>query len=96
MIVDDTKGDAEAFGVIFEEEQQSEDFEVFPDNWEAVLMWNRICTQWRTSMSGLVGLDYTVLRWLFDLYEVKDKKALLEDLQTMEFAALDFRQRQGD
>lgn len=59
-------------------------------------MWHRICTQWRTSMSGPIGLDYNVLHWLFQLYKVEKPKELLEDLQTMEFAVLDFRSRQED
>ena len=80
--------DAEAFGVIIEAPQESADFEVWPENWDAVVMWSRIQTQWRTSMSGVIGLDYSALAWLFKMYEVKDPRALLEDLQVMEGAAL--------
>lgn len=59
-------------------------------------MWSRVCTQWRTSMAGAIGLDYNVLQWVFSLYEVKKPRELLEDLQVMEAAFLDFLARRGD
>lgn len=59
-------------------------------------MWSRVCTQWRTSMAGAIGLDYNVLQWVFTLYDVKNPRELLEDLQVMEGAFLDFKARQGD
>jgi hypothetical protein len=39
-------------------------------------------------MNGVLGLDYAALAWLFMMYEVKDQRALLEDLQIMEAAAM--------
>jgi hypothetical protein len=69
-------------------EQPPEDFEVFEENWPAVEMFLRLQTQWRTTMSGLLGLDYGAVAWLLRLYEVEDPRALLEDLQVMEAAAL--------
>jgi len=51
-------------------------------------MFLRVQTQWRTTMNGVLGLDYGALAWLFMLYEVKDQRALLEDLQVMEAAAM--------
>jgi len=65
-----------------------EDFEVLEENWPAVEMFLRLQTQWRTTMSGLLGLDYGAVAWLLRLYEVEDPRALLEDLQVMEAAAL--------
>lgn len=96
VVVDDSQDDGAVLGVIWENEDEPSDFEVWPDNWEAVTMWNRVCTQWRTSMAGAIGLDYNVLQWLFEIYQVKDQRSLLEDLQTMEAAVLDYRARQGD
>jgi ABC-type thiamine transport system substrate-binding protein len=52
------------------------------------MMWSRVQTQWRTSMSGVIGLDYGAIAWVFRLYEVKDQRSLLEDLQVMEAAAM--------
>lgn len=51
-------------------------------------MFLRLQTQWRTSMGGVIGLDYMAVEWLLRLYEVEDQRSMLEDLQTMEGAAL--------
>jgi len=69
-------------------EQPSVDCEVWEENWPAVEMFLRVQTQWRTTMNGLLGLDYGAVAWLLRLYEVEDPRALLEDLQVMEAAAL--------
>lgn len=66
----------------------SEDFEVWPENWPALEMWCRVQTQWRTSTGGAIGLDYSVLPWLFKMYDVEDPRSLLEDLQAMEGTVL--------
>lgn len=58
-------------------------------------MWTRLQTQWRASAGGVIGLDYSVLEWLLRLYEVKDQRALLEDLQVMEGAALSAMHKEG-
>ena len=69
-------------------EQPSEDFEVWEENWSVVEMFLRVQTQWRTTMNGVLGLDYGAVAWLFMMYEVNDQRALLEDLQVMEGAAM--------
>jgi hypothetical protein len=69
-------------------EQPHEDFEVWEENWPVVEMFLRVQTQWRTTMSGVLGLDYGAVAWLFMMYEVNDQRALLEDLQVMEAAAM--------
>ena len=86
-MVDETEADAAALGIVMPE-QPPEDFEVFEENWPAVEMFLRLQTQWRTTMNGLLGLDYGAVAWLLRLYEVEDPRALLEDLQVMEAAAL--------
>jgi len=48
-------------------------------------------TQWTTTMAGYMGLRYDVLLGpggLFDLYNVDNRREMLEDLQIMEAAAL--------
>jgi len=69
-------------------EQPPTDFEVWEENWLALEMFLRCQTQWRTTMSGVLGLDYVAVAWLLKLYEVKNTRALLEDLQVMEAAAM--------
>ena len=80
--------DAAAFGIALPEPKGPDDFEVFPDNWTTVEMFLRLQTQWRTSMSGVIGLDYGAAEWLFRLYEVEDQRTLLEGLQVMEGAVM--------
>jgi hypothetical protein len=58
-------------------------------------MFLRCQTQWRTTMNGLLGLDYGAVAWLLRLYEVEDPRALLEDLQVMEAAVLVFFQERS-
>jgi hypothetical protein len=87
-VQDKTQDDAAAFGVALPEEPQSRNFEVWQENWEVVLLFMRCQTQWRTTMSGLLGLDYTAVAWVLKLYEIKDQRSMLEDLQVMEAAAM--------
>lgn len=58
-------------------------------------MFLRLQTQWRSTMNGVIGLDYSAVQWLFRLYEVQDERALLEDLQTMEVAAMQAINKEG-
>jgi hypothetical protein len=51
-------------------------------------MFCRAQTQWRTTMNGVLGLDYGAVAWLFRLYAVEDERSMLEDLQVMEAAAM--------
>ena len=71
------------------------EFEVHPDNWATVEMFLRLQTQWRSTINGVIGLDYSAVKWLFRLYEVQDQRSLLEDLQTMEVAAMQAINKQG-
>jgi hypothetical protein len=61
---------------------------VFEENWAVVEMFLRLQTQWRTSMSGVLGLDYVAVEWMLRLYGVEDQRSMLENLQVMEGAAL--------
>lgn len=45
-------------------------------------------TQWRTSMGGVIGLDYSVLQMLFELYDVNNRQEIFEDIQVMEREAM--------
>ena len=51
-------------------------------------MFLRCQTQWRTTMNGVLGLDYGAVAWVLKLYEVEDQRSMLEDLQVMEAAAM--------
>ena len=69
-------------------EAVEQDCEVWEENWETVLMFIRMSTQWNTSMAGLTGLNYPSLEWLCKLYSVQDPVALFEGVQVMETTAL--------
>jgi hypothetical protein len=74
--------------VALPEDDRDDNFEVLPENWDAVQMFMRCQTQWRVGMAGPIGLDYGAVNWLLRLYEVEDQRSVLEDLQTMEAAVL--------
>lgn len=73
------------------EQPASEHFEVWEENWKAVMMFLRLQTQWSVTMGGYVGLKYEVLLGaggLMSLYDVDNPRELLEEIQVMEAAAL--------
>ena len=81
------------------EEKQDDDFEVWEENWDSVMMFLRMQTQWTTSMAGYVGLKYEVLLGsggLFDLYNVEDRRDVLERLQILEATALSELRKRSD
>ena len=75
--------------------KQSTDFEVWEDNWDTVVMFLRVQTQWRIGMSGATGLDYNAIRWTFEMYGVSDQREMFEGLQVMEAAALGAMNKNG-
>jgi hypothetical protein len=68
----------------------SDEFEVWPDNWQALDVFMSMGTQWRVGVSGATGLDYGVLRDVMALRRVpKAEQAELFDwLRLMEGEAL--------
>ena len=93
---DKTEDDAKAFGIVLPKPATPEPpsdaaYEVWDENWDTVMMFLRMQTQWNTTMAGYLGLKYDVLLMqggLMDLYLVQDRTAMLEGLQHMEAAAL--------
>ena len=64
---------------------------MWEENWETVMMFLRMQTQWSMSFGGVVGLKYEVLLsagGLFDIYNVENRREMLEDLKIMEHTAL--------
>ena len=67
------------------------DFEVEEENWDTVIMFLNMQTQWNIAYGGYVGLKYEVLLLkggLFDLFKVEDRSKVLYGLQIMESTAL--------
>ena len=101
VVEDKTQEDLAAFGItdVAPRPKESNDFEVWDENWDAVMMFLRMQTQWQVSMSGYVGLKYEVLLGsggLFELYNVEDRQDMLERLQVLEASALTELRRQSD
>lgn len=93
-MIDDREVSLRALGASEEQilaaklEAVQEDFEVWDENWEAMMMFLRMQTQWNVSMNGLVGLNYQALETLIRLYHVKEPVELFERVQVIERAAL--------
>jgi len=64
------------------------EFGVWEENWETVMIFLRMQTQWNASMGGVTGLNYSSLEYLCRLYSVKDPVSLFEGIQVMEAVAL--------
>ena len=80
------------------EETKEKYFEVYDDNWDAVMIFCKMQTQWNTSFAGLVGLRYEILLMqggMFDLYNITERSKILEDIQIMEATALKEFNKEG-
>lgn len=62
--------------------------EVWPDVWPSFLVFQSAGTQWRTSLGGVTGLDYSVLPWLMKVRGIENEATALNDIRIMESAAL--------
>lgn len=88
-VIDTSIDDLKFFGIDHGPVKKEQDLmKIWPENWETLETFFKIGTQWRTSMSGVVGLDYSVLMMVMDMYDIKDKKAVFEGVQIMESAAI--------
>nr|BAR36153.1 hypothetical protein [uncultured Mediterranean phage uvMED] len=76
--------------------KKQEDFEIFDDNWDIVMMFLRMQTQWNVSMNGVIGLKYESLNWLCKLYLVKDCTFMFEGIRTMEAQAIRLFNKKDD
>ncbi|ACD15595.1 DUF1799 domain-containing protein [Paraburkholderia phytofirmans] len=76
-----------------------DDFEVLPENWDAVEVFTSLGTQWKksvvSSLSGggvfYEGLDYSAVESVFRMFGFKRKRhrELFDAVRVMERAALD-------
>jgi hypothetical protein len=72
---DDTEADLEWIQLPDEAlpPESGDDFELYPENAQAWEIFNTLNTQWRTSMAGATGLDYTALESTLRLQRIKPK-----------------------
>jgi hypothetical protein len=64
--------------------------EIWPENWPAWVLFNRMSTQWRVGMGGASGLDYNVLFRFLDRMRLSDSDydQMLADISVLEDTAL--------
>jgi len=62
---------------------------VISSAWPAVCLFLKVQTQWRISTGAIVGLDYSAVRWIFELFEVDEPRQLLDDLQIIEATVIE-------
>lgn len=64
---------------------------MWPENWPAFLLFSRLQTQWLAGFNGRTGLNYLVLFAVMERMKLSesDHNALFDDIQKMEFSALE-------
>lgn len=73
------------------------DFEVWPENWDALELFLRLQTQWKTgAMGGIFGLDYAGLEAVMRMLGIEQKEEMFAKIQVMEFAALPVLNKKKD
>ena len=83
--------DAAAFGMTLPEEILAPKvYSIWPEHPEALELFMRCATQWRSGANGVMGLDYGVVLQMASLYQItEDLARVMEDLQIMELHARD-------
>jgi len=76
-------------------DDDEDDFLVWPEHEDVVMTFVRCQTQWRSAASGVFGLDYGVVFQVMALYDVTDRRGVLEDLQTMEYRAVEIMNKRA-
>lgn len=76
------------------------DFEVMPENLDAVHVFIACGTQWRYRAAGngsqVVGLDYLSVEAMLRLYRTSHRRDVFDKIRIMELAALEvFRAKHG-
>lgn len=86
---DDLLADAQAYGIAMPDEMlEPEKYVLWTEHKDPVELFARCMTQWRTTISGVMGLDYGVVLQIASLYQIGNPAKVLEDLQIMELHAI--------
>lgn len=70
-------------------------YEVCEENWQTVLIFTKLWTQWVYTQGVAVGLNYNSVEVLFRLEKVKDRSKVFAGIQIMESAALKIMHSKG-
>ena len=92
-VIDKRQEDAAILGIPIPDLEPEKDFVVLKENWPAVELFLRCQTQWRTSVGGVIGFDYSGVIPLVTMYAYS--KETFEGFQIMEVAAVSLLNKQG-
>ena len=73
-----------------------DDFDVWEENAEVVVMFLKLQTQWNVTQGGFIGLNYQSVQFLFTIGAVANQAEMMDDLQAMEMAALQVLNKRKD
>ncbi len=73
-----------------------DDFEVWEENAEVMVMFLKLQTQWNVTQGGFIGLNYQSVQFLFTIGAVANQAEMMDDLQAMEMAALQVLNKRKD
>jgi len=74
-----------------------EHYEVWPENWEAVILFCGLATQWKVgAFGGFIGLDYAAVEADLRLQRVRDRARVYQKIKAMEYAALPILNKTAD
>ena len=78
-------------GLTIDDFRENDTFDYFPENETSVLLFYRVCNQWRCGANGPFALDYNVIFSLMDLMKIEEEKKLsvFDDIAHMEQTAID-------
>ena len=84
-----------AFGVKVEEEIGDGPLDIWPENATAVTVFDDMVTSWNVGPGGVIGLRYETLPVFLEInaVEAAKRRELLDDIKTMESAALEAMRR---
>lgn len=67
-----------------------DEYDVWPDNWPAFLLFEAMSTQWRVGIGGATGLDYNALPPVASMLGMKRREIpeVFHDIRVMEAEAM--------
>jgi hypothetical protein len=70
--------------------------DVWPDNWQAVHLFEALRTQWRVGPGGPYGIDYAAIEPTMRLMRIEADRDLFEAIRIMEPVAVKEMQKDTD
>jgi hypothetical protein len=70
--------------VVKVEDEEDDQFPLLQQNWDTVMLFLSVSTQWRVGMSGLIGMDYCAIEAMLRMKKKKITPSQFDGLQIME------------